>query len=184
MIETSCVPVATDRGQSHSAARAQAQFATEHSRALSLAAPLRLGTSRAPNAKADAPEPVWIKRDTRGATMFNPHMAADFVTPLIKAGVDLLRQALAYARRLLGKRKYEQLLSTTIAELLKEHPDIDQAKARLAAIETTGVAPSPDLFRARSMLKAVESQSKREKKPRKTGKAKKKSAAAKNRRAT
>ena len=131
---------------------------------------------------ADAPDRVRIRRDTGGATGFNPRMAADFVTPLIKAGVDLLTQALAYARRLLGKKKYEQLLSTTIAELLKEHPDIDQAKARLAAIETTGVAPSPDLFRARSMLKAVESQFKREKKPRKPGKAKKKSAVVKTRR--
>ncbi len=99
-------------------------------------------------------------------------MAADFITPLIKAGVDLVTQALAHARRRLGKRKYEQLLSATIAELLKEHPDINEAKARLAAIETTGVAPSPDLLRAKSMLKAVESQSKREKKKRKSGKVK------------
>ena len=51
-------------------------------------------------------------------------MAADFVTPLIKAGVDLLTHSLAYARRMLGKRKYERLLSTTIAELLKEHPEL------------------------------------------------------------
>jgi len=55
-------------------------------------------------------------------------MAADVVTPLIKAGVDLLTHALAHARRMLGKKKYEQLLSTTIAELLKEHPDIDEPK--------------------------------------------------------
>ena len=99
-------------------------------------------------------------------------MAVDFITPLIKAAIDLLAHALAHARRRLGKRKYEQLLSTAIAELLKEHPDINQAKARLAAIETTGVAPSPDLLRAKSMLKAVESQSKREKKKRKSGKVK------------
>src|SRR5438128_9080610 len=102
----------------------------------------------------------------------------DFVTPLIKAGVDLLTQALAHARRRLGKKKYEQLLSTAIAELLKEHPDIDRAKARLAALEATGVAPSPDLLRAKSMLKAVESQSKREKKRRKPGKVKKRKTAA------
>src|SRR5438094_2532768 len=37
-----------DRGVSHSAARAQAQSVREHSRALPLASPLRLGTSRAP----------------------------------------------------------------------------------------------------------------------------------------
>jgi len=104
-------------------------------------------------------------------------MAVDFITPLIKAGVDLLTQALGYARRMLGKRKYEQLLSTTIAELLKEHPDIDRAKARLAAIEATGVAPSPDLLRAKSMLKAVEAHSGGERKVKKPGKVKKKKSA-------
>ena len=113
--------------------------------------------------------------------MFNPDMAADVITPLIKAGVDLLTHALAYARRMLGKKKYEQLLSTTIAELLKEHPDIDDAKARLAALEATGVTPSPALLRVKSMLKAVVTQSKREKKARKPGKAKKKSLVAKTR---
>jgi hypothetical protein len=91
-------------------------------------------------------------------------MAMDFVTPLIKAAVDLLVHALAHARRSLGKRKYAQLLSTTVAELLKEHPDIDQAKARVAALEATGVAPSPDLLRVKSMLKAVEAHSRRAKK--------------------
>src|SRR5438132_9224488 len=98
----------------------------------------------------------------------------DFVTPLIKAAVDLLTQALAHARRRLGKKKYEQLLSTAIAELLKEHPDIDRAKARLAAIEATGVAPSPDLLRAKSMLKAVEAHCRRETKAKKSVKRRKK----------
>ena len=79
--------------------------------------------------------------------MFNPDMAADVLTPLIKAGIELLSHALAHARRMLGKRKYEQLLSTTIAELLK----------------------------------AVVTESKREKKARKPGKAKKKSLVAKTR---
>ena len=104
--------------------------------------------------------------------MFNPDMAADVITPLIKAGVDLLAHALAYARRMLGKKKYAQLLSTTIAELLKEHPDIDEAKARLAALEATGVTPSPDLLRVKSMLKAVKAHTRREQKSKKTGKSK------------
>jgi hypothetical protein len=89
----------------------------------------------------------------------------------------LVTQALAHARRRLGKKKYEQLLSATIAELLKEHPDIDAAKARLAALEATGVAPGPGLIRARSILKAVESHAKREKKKRKSGKAKRRKTA-------
>jgi hypothetical protein len=108
-------------------------------------------------------------------------MAADFITPLIKASVDMLTHALAYALRMLGKKRYELLLSTTIAELLKEHPDIDQAKARLAAIEATGVAPSPDLLRAKSMLQAVEAHSRRQKKAKKPAQVKKKSAAVKSR---
>ena len=105
----------------------------------------------------------------------------DLITPLIKAAVDLLTHALAHARRRLGRKEYERLLSTAIAELLKEHPNINEAKARLAALEATGVAPSPDLLRARSMLKAVEAHSNRERKPEKTGKAKKKRAIVKTR---
>src|SRR5947207_8167550 len=69
-------------------------------------------------------------------------MAVDFITPLIKVTVDLLAHALAHARRRLGKKKYEQLLSTAIAELLKEHPDIDRAKARLAASKRPASRPA------------------------------------------
>jgi len=115
--------------------------------------------------------------------LFNPDMAADVITPLIKAGVDLLTHALAHARRMLGKKKYEQLLSTTIAELLKEHPDIDEAKARLAALEATGVTPSPDLLRVKSMLKAVKAHTRREQKSKKAGKFKR-TGVAKTRKAT
>ena len=79
-----------------------------------------------------------------------------------------------HARRRLGKKKYERLLSTAIAELLKEHPNIDEARARLAAIEATGVAPSPDLLRAKSMLKAVQVHAQREKKGKRPKKAKRK----------
>ena len=103
-------------------------------------------------------------------------MAMDFIAPLIKATVDLLTHTLTHARRTLGKKKYNQLLSTAIAELLKEHPNIDEAKARLAALEATGAAPSPDLLRAKSLLKAVVTHSKREKKIRRPEKRKKKSA--------
>jgi hypothetical protein len=100
----------------------------------------------------------------------------DFITPLIKASVELLTHALAHARRRLGKKKYERLLSTAIAELLKEHPNIDEARARLAAIEATGVAPSPDLLRAQSMLKAVQVHARREKAAKRTRKPKNKRA--------
>jgi hypothetical protein len=100
----------------------------------------------------------------------------DFITPLIKASVELLTHALAHARRRLGKKKYERLLSTAIAELLKEHPNIDEARARLAAIEATGVAPSPDLLRAKSMLRAVQVHARRERKAKRSKKTKHKRA--------
>src|SRR5687767_320535 len=105
-------------------------------------------------------------------------MAVDFITPLIKVTVDLLTHALAHARRRLGKKKYEQLLSTAIAELLKEHPDIDEAKARIAVIEATGVAPSPDLLRVKTMLKAVEANAQRLKKSKKPAKKRRKTGTA------
>jgi hypothetical protein len=101
------------------------------------------------------------------------------ITPLIRAAVDLLTHTLAHTRRRLGRKKYEQLLSTVIAELLQEHPDIDKAKARLGAIEATGVAPSRDLLRTKSMLKAVEAHSSRRKKTGKPRKLKKKAKARK-----
>ena len=122
-------------------------------------------------------------RDSGGAKLFNPGMAADVIAPLIKAGIELLTQALTHARRKLGRRKYEQLLSTTIAELLKEHPDIDEAKARLAALEATGVLPSPDLLRVKSMLKAVKAHTRRDRKSKKAGKTRR-AGVAKTRKAT
>jgi hypothetical protein len=115
-------------------------------------------------ARGRLPFPHHIVRDTTGAGMFNRSMAADIITPLIKAGVELLTHALAHARRKMGKRKYERLLSATIAELLKEHPDIDEARARVAALESARAAPSPDLLRLKALLKSVEAHLRRERK--------------------
>lgn len=75
----------------------------------------------------------------------------DFITPTIKPSIDALKTILGAARRKWGKRKYEKLLSATISELLKEHPDLTAAEANLAAAEATGTTPDVNLLRARSM---------------------------------
>jgi hypothetical protein len=76
----------------------------------------------------------------------------DFVTPFIKPSIDAVKAGLRAARHKLGKRKYEGLLAATIAELLKEHPDLDAAEANIAAAEAVGATPDKDLLRAKSML--------------------------------
>src|SRR5947208_13402471 len=85
----------------------------------------------------------------------------DFVTPLIKPGFDLLKTGLGAARRRLSKRKYEQVVSGVIAELLKEHPDLDSAEAQLAAIQATGATPDTHFVRATSMLKSAQGHARR-----------------------
>ena len=79
----------------------------------------------------------------------------DPITPLIKPAIDLILSGLGFARKQMSKRKYEELLSAIIAELIKEHPDISFAEAKLAAAEATGVEPSMELLRAKSMLEAA-----------------------------
>lgn len=75
----------------------------------------------------------------------------DFITPAIKPSIDVLKNILGAARSKWGKRKYEKLLSATISELLKEHPDLTAAEAKLAAAEATGATPDVNLLRAKSM---------------------------------
>jgi hypothetical protein len=80
----------------------------------------------------------------------------DFITLLIKPGFDLLKIGLRAARRRLSKRKYEQIVSGVIAELLKQHPDLNSAEAQLAAIQATGAVPDTNFLRAASMLKSAQ----------------------------
>jgi hypothetical protein len=77
--------------------------------------------------------------------------AAPFI-PFIKPTLDALKRGLAIARGSINRRKYEQLVSATITELLKEYPDLTAAEAQLAAIRATGVEPDTSLFRAQEML--------------------------------
>jgi hypothetical protein len=75
----------------------------------------------------------------------------DFITPTIKPSIDALKSILAAARRKWGKRKYKKLLAATFSELLKEHPDLNEAEANLAAAEAAGATPDANLLRAKSM---------------------------------
>ena len=68
-------------------------------------------------------------------------MHAAALIRFIKPALDILKSGLATAGKKLGKRKYDQLVSTIITELLKEHPDLTVAEAQLAAIRATGVTP-------------------------------------------
>jgi hypothetical protein len=79
----------------------------------------------------------------------------DFVTPFIKPGIDLVKSGLKAARKRLGKKRYDQLVSSVITELLKEHPDLTSAEAQLAAIRATGATPDMHFLRAESMLGSV-----------------------------
>ena len=76
-------------------------------------------------------------------------------TPFIKVAIHLVKDVLSAARQKLSKRKYEQLLSATITELLKEHPDLSAAEAQLAAAQATGAEPDMRMLRAQSMLTSV-----------------------------
>lgn len=78
------------------------------------------------------------------------------IGPFAKLGIGLLKKILTSAWKGYGKRKSEKLLSTVIMELLKVHPDIDAAKAKLIAIKATNSKPNLHLLRAESLLKKVE----------------------------
>lgn len=82
-------------------------------------------------------------------------MHAAPLIPFIKPALEALKATLAAARKQLGKRKYERLLSATVQELLQQDPDISVAEAQLAAIHATGVQPDAALLRAERMLKSV-----------------------------
>jgi|SRR5205807_7495429 len=81
--------------------------------------------------------------------------------PFIKPTLDALKAALGATRRKLGKRKYEQVLSAAIKELLQQHPDISAAEAQLTAIRATGAEPDASLLRAEEMLRNVRGHARR-----------------------
>jgi hypothetical protein len=61
---------------------------------------------------------------------------------IIRPAISTLDEILNIALSRLSRKKYNQLLSTLIAQLLKKHPDITPAKARQKAIQAIGVPPN------------------------------------------
>jgi hypothetical protein len=77
---------------------------------------------------------------------------SSFLIPFLKPAIEIVKASLRAARRRWGKRKYDQLVSAVIVELLKENPDLDLAEAKLRAINATDAQPDMNLLRAQRML--------------------------------
>ncbi len=110
---------------------------------------------------------------------------------LNRIGIDALKAGLKKAGKQISKREYAELISEAVRELLKLHPDISAAEAKLLAAEALSLPMSADMLKARRILKAVKKDKKQvskthaAKKPRKkAGKPARKSAAKKPDRGT
>jgi hypothetical protein len=82
---------------------------------------------------------------------------SDWWSLLIKPGLDLLNSGLRMAKGKFARRKYQQLLSEVVVELLKENPDMIGAEANLASLDSADVRPSRELLRAKQMFHSVRS---------------------------
>lgn len=80
---------------------------------------------------------------------------------LSKLGIDAFKAGLRLAGKRISRREYAELISEAVRELLKLHPDISAAEARLLAAEALGLPVSSDMLNARQMLKAVKRERKR-----------------------
>jgi len=74
---------------------------------------------------------------------------------LTMLSLDTLKLGLRQVKGKVSEKVYKQLLSTAIAELLREVPDINTAQAAILAAEAVGAEPSADLLRAKQMLGRV-----------------------------
>lgn len=54
-----------------------------------------------------------------------------------------------------SKRRYKQLIATTVAQVLALHPDVGAKKARRRAEKVTGVAPSRKLIKVKKLAGAA-----------------------------
>ncbi|MCU0607904.1 MAG: hypothetical protein MUF78_10920 [Candidatus Edwardsbacteria bacterium] len=70
---------------------------------------------------------------------------------LLKPSLDLLRAGLKLAGKQGARRRYQQLLSAILRELLKGSPDFDLLEARWGEIEKLGVLPDRTFIRARRL---------------------------------
>lgn len=92
-------------------------------------------------------------------------------------GIDALKAGLRKAGKQISKREYAELISEAVRELLKLHPDITAAEAKLLAAEALALPITAEMLSARRMLKAVKRERKTTAKKRKKKKVRKKAAA-------
>lgn len=90
-------------------------------------------------------------------------------TLLGKLGIDALKAGIKAAGKSISKKEYTELISEAIRELLKLHPNISTAEAKLLAAEVLNLPASAEMLTARKMLVTVKGGRKRkaEKKVRK-----------------
>ncbi len=89
-------------------------------------------------------------------------------------GIDALKAGLRKAGKQISKREYAELISEAVRELLKLHPDITAAEAKLLAAEALALPMTSEMLSARKMLKAVKRERKTTAKKRKKKKVRKK----------
>lgn len=82
---------------------------------------------------------------------------------ILKNALDVLKKGLAALGDRESERRRKEFIATAIAELLKLHPDLTAAEAKIAAAKVAGAPPSPELLRAQAMLRSARSYTRRAK---------------------
>jgi hypothetical protein len=77
-----------------------------------------------------------------------------------KVGIDAAKGGFETIRKSVSKKKYKEYITAAVAELLALDPDIDLAEAKLLAAHATGVPPSVEFLRARTMLEKTKTYAK------------------------
>src|SRR6185295_12147343 len=77
-----------------------------------------------------------------------------------KVGIDAAKGGFETIRKSVSKRKYKEYITAAVAELLALDPDIDLAEAKLLAAHATGVPPSAEFLRAKTMLEKTKTYAK------------------------
>jgi hypothetical protein len=85
-------------------------------------------------------------------------------TLLAKIGFDAVLAGLKARERKLSAAEYERLIGEAIAELLKLHPDIEAAEAKLRAADALGLPRSATHIRAKRSVRGMRSGARKSKK--------------------
>ena len=78
-----------------------------------------------------------------------------------KVGLDAAKGGFETIQKSVSRRKYKEYITAAVAELLALDPDIDLAEAKLLAAHATGVSPSAEFLRAKTMLENTKTYAKR-----------------------